>query len=127
MLFTRSAKSIVAVFLGWVEFRFSLVAITSRGVVRRLGQVWLDAAKPLFLCQKHRIHGSAAPPDPAGMAQTVNVLLRPDNRALLTAVLDDRNRPQKHVQRARYVLLSADRLSGPGAWLLPSAQGRRRV
>src|SRR5579864_2231999 len=45
------------------------------------------------------------------MAQTVNILLRPDDRALLTAVLDDRNRPQKHVQRARIVLLSADRLS----------------
>ena len=45
------------------------------------------------------------------MAQTVNVLLRPDDRALLTAVLDDRDRPQKHVQRAGIVLLSADRLS----------------
>ena len=44
------------------------------------------------------------------MAQTVNVILRPDDRARLIAVLDDRNRPQKHVQRARIVLLSADRL-----------------
>src|SRR3954467_8399576 len=45
------------------------------------------------------------------MAQTVNILLRADDRAALTAILDDRNRPQKHVQRARIVLLSADRLS----------------
>ena len=45
------------------------------------------------------------------MGQTVNILLRADDRAALTAILDDRNRPQKHVQRARIVLLSADRLS----------------
>src|SRR3954471_14636477 len=45
------------------------------------------------------------------MAQTVDILLRADDRAALTAILDDRNRPQKHVQRARIVLLSADRLS----------------
>src|SRR3954462_10901867 len=45
------------------------------------------------------------------MAQTVNILVRADDRAALTAILDDRNRPQKHVQRARIVLLSADRLS----------------
>ena len=45
------------------------------------------------------------------MGQTVNILLRPADRVLLTAVLADRNRPQKHVQRARIILLSADRLS----------------
>src|SRR3954452_14610363 len=45
------------------------------------------------------------------MGQTVNILVRADDRAALTAILDDRNRPQKHVQRARIVLLSADRLS----------------
>src|SRR4051812_2185753 len=44
------------------------------------------------------------------MAQTINVLLRPDDRALLTAVIEDRNRPQKRVPRARILLLSADRL-----------------
>jgi hypothetical protein len=45
------------------------------------------------------------------MAQTVSILLGADERATLTAILDDRNRPQKHVQRAKIVLLSADRLS----------------
>src|SRR4051794_22167561 len=45
------------------------------------------------------------------MAQTVDILLRADDRAALTAILDDRNRPQKHVKRASIVLLSADRLS----------------
>src|SRR6202012_5680507 len=45
------------------------------------------------------------------MAQTVNILLRADDRAALAAIVDDRNRPQKHAQRAKIVLLSADRPS----------------
>lgn len=44
------------------------------------------------------------------MAQTVSVLLGADDRARLTAIVGDRNRPQKHVQRARIILLSAERL-----------------
>ena len=44
------------------------------------------------------------------MAQTVCVLLDVEERARLAALIGDRNRPQKHVQRARIVLLSADRL-----------------
>src|SRR5512144_423971 len=44
------------------------------------------------------------------MAQTVNVIVAADARARLAAVVGDRNRPQKHVQRARIVLLSAERL-----------------
>jgi transposase len=44
------------------------------------------------------------------MAQTVSVLVSPEDRARLTAILGDRNRPLKHVQRAKIVLFSADRL-----------------
>lgn len=40
------------------------------------------------------------------MAQTVCIALSADDRARLTAVIGDRNRPQKHVQRARIVLHS---------------------
>ena len=45
-----------------------------------------------------------------GMAQTVSVVVGAEDRARLAAVVGDRNRPQKHVQRARIVLLSAQRL-----------------
>src|ERR1700693_3650503 len=44
------------------------------------------------------------------MAQTVCILLGEEDRTRLAAIVGDRNRPQKHVQRARIVLLSADRL-----------------
>ncbi len=44
------------------------------------------------------------------MAQTVSVIVGAEDRARLCAVVGDRNRPQKHVQRARIVLLSAERL-----------------
>ena len=44
------------------------------------------------------------------MAQTVSVIVSAEDRARLAAIIGDRNRPQKHVQRARIVLLSADRL-----------------
>ena len=45
------------------------------------------------------------------MAQTVCILLSADDRVRLAAVIGDRNRPQKHVQRARIVLFSAERSS----------------
>jgi len=45
------------------------------------------------------------------MAQTVCILLGDEDRKRLVAVIDDRDRPQKHVQRARIVVLSADRLA----------------
>ena len=45
------------------------------------------------------------------MAQTVSVIVRNEDRARLIAVLGDRNRPLKHVQRANIVLLSAERLT----------------
>src|SRR5512144_1850913 len=44
------------------------------------------------------------------MAQTVSVIIGAEDRERLAAVVGDRNRPQKHVQRARIVLLSAARL-----------------
>jgi transposase len=44
------------------------------------------------------------------MAQTVSVIVGTQERARLTAILGDRNRPLKHVQRANIVLLSAARL-----------------
>src|SRR5271163_4783349 len=45
------------------------------------------------------------------MAQTVCILLGDEARKKLAAIVGDRNRPQKHVQRARIILLSADRLA----------------
>jgi transposase len=44
------------------------------------------------------------------MAQTVSIIVSPEDRERLTAVIGDRNRPLKHSQRARIILLSADRL-----------------
>nr|WP_276330921.1 IS630 family transposase [Methylobacterium currus] len=44
------------------------------------------------------------------MAQTVCVILTEDEKARLRAISQDRARPLKHVQRARIVLLSAERL-----------------
>jgi hypothetical protein len=46
-----------------------------------------------------------------GMAQTVCVLPPAEDRERLLAIVADRNRPRKHVQRARIVLHSADCLS----------------
>jgi len=43
-------------------------------------------------------------------AQTVSVIVTSENRARLAAIIGDRNRLPKHVQRARIVLLPADRL-----------------
>ena len=48
--------------------------------------------------------------DTAAMAQTVNILVSPEDRARLIAILGDRNRPLKHIQRAKIILFSADRL-----------------
>ena len=44
------------------------------------------------------------------MAQTSCVLLTPGDRERLAAIITDRNRPQKHVQRARIILHSDERL-----------------
>ncbi len=45
------------------------------------------------------------------MVQTVSIVIGAEDRVRLAAILDDRNAPQKHVQRARIVLLSAERLT----------------
>ena len=45
------------------------------------------------------------------MAQTVSILLFPEDRPRLAAVIGDRNNPQKHVQRAQIVLHSAEKRS----------------
>ena len=45
------------------------------------------------------------------MAQTVSIVIGAEDRARLATILDDRNAPQKHVQRARIVLLCAERLT----------------
>jgi len=44
------------------------------------------------------------------MAQTVSVIVSAEDRVRLTAVISDRSRPLKHVQRAKIVLHSAERL-----------------
>jgi Homeodomain-like domain-containing protein len=44
------------------------------------------------------------------MAHTVCILLEAEERTRLAAIVGDRNRPYKHIQRVRIVLLSADRL-----------------
>ena len=45
------------------------------------------------------------------MAQEVSVIVSDDDRARLEAIVRDRNHSHKHVQRARLVLLSAERLA----------------
>jgi transposase len=45
------------------------------------------------------------------MAQTVSPIVNSEDRARLAAVVEDRNRPQKHIQRVRIILLSAERLT----------------
>jgi transposase len=44
------------------------------------------------------------------MAQTVSIIVTPEDRTRLAAVIGDRNSPFKHVQRARIVLLSSEHL-----------------
>ena len=45
------------------------------------------------------------------MAQSVCVVVNAADRERLAAIVADRNRPRKHVERARIVLASADRMS----------------
>jgi homeodomain-containing protein len=53
------------------------------------------------------------------MAQEVCVTVSAEDRARLVAIIDDRNRPLKHIQRAQIILFSADRL--------PVLQGAHRA
>jgi hypothetical protein len=45
------------------------------------------------------------------MAQTISPVINSADRERLAAVVEDRKRPQKHVQRARFILLSAEWLT----------------
>ena len=47
---------------------------------------------------------------PRRMAQELCVVVSDEDRVRLEAIIGDRTRPVKHVQRARIVLLSAERL-----------------
>jgi hypothetical protein len=67
-----------------------------------------DAEKPRRTDFKSRFPAKLM--DPL-MAQQVCVVLSAEEREQLAAVTADRNRPRKHVERARIVLASADRHS----------------
>jgi hypothetical protein len=56
------------------------------------------------------MHGGLPACDPEQMSPQVSVVISAEDRARLAAVVADRNRPLKHVQRARIVLLSTERL-----------------
>src|SRR5258707_14491129 len=57
------------------------------------------------------------------MRKGVEVRLGPGDRARLEAVIGSRNSPQKHVWRARIVLLSAD---GVGTMAIPRQAGKSK-
>src|SRR4051794_5890482 len=57
-----------------------------------------------------RIHADLGRRYAPAMAQSVCPVVSADDRVRLEAIVADRNRPRKHVARARLVLLSADRL-----------------
>ncbi len=45
-----------------------------------------------------------------GIAQTVNVIVPAEDRERLLAIIGARNRPLKHVQPTKIIMLSAERL-----------------
>ena len=57
-----------------------------------------------------RIHSAAEMCESGRMAQTSSILLNAGDRERLTALVADRNRPHKHVQRARIILCAGERL-----------------
>ena len=72
------------------------------------------------------------------MAPTVNILPHAEDRKRLLAIVADRNRPLKHVQRAKIVLYSAERLpvlevarragvSRPAVWRWQQRYGEQGV
>ena len=72
------------------------------------------------------------------MAQTVNILPHAEDRKRLLAMVADRNRPLKHVQRAKIILHSAERLpvqevarragvSRPAVWRWQQRYGEQGV
>ena len=73
-----------------------------------------DDSVTLVHLRNQRIHKVVWPCESGGMAQTVSVIIGAEDRERLAAVVGDRNRPHKHVQRARIVL-------PPGSTRVPSA------
>jgi len=72
------------------------------------------------------------------MAQSVNILSHAEDRKRLLAILADRNRPLKHVQRAKIILHSTERLpvlevarragvSRPAVWRWQQRYGEQDV
>ena len=72
------------------------------------------------------------------MAQTVNVIVCAEDRERLHAIIGDRNRPLKHIQRAKIVLFSAERfpvlevarragVSRPAVWRWQRRYGEQGV
>jgi hypothetical protein len=59
------------------------------------------------------------------MAQTICVIISAAERERLQAIVGDRNRPQKHVERAGIVLASADR--GPAQQVGLSLRSVQRI
>ena len=59
------------------------------------------------------------------MGQTVCPIISAEDRAHLDAIIGDRSRPLKHVQRAKIITHSADRL--PAAEVAADRQGAQSV
>ena len=64
----------------------------------------------LVRCHNRTIHKGGRVCESVGMAQTVCILPPAESRERLLAIVADRNRPLKHVQRANIILRSAERL-----------------
>lgn len=58
------------------------------------------------------------------MRKGISVTVTPADRVRLDAIVRDRNRPQKHVWRARIVLLTAD---GKGTTAITRAVGKDKT
>ena len=72
--------------------------------------LWYPHSRAADLTEASRFTNSCGCASVWARAQTVCVLPRAEDLERLLAVVADRNRPLKHVQRARIVLYSADRL-----------------
>ena len=70
----------------------------------------MGSSLKLVHLSNHWIHKAASACDSALMAQTLSVIVSPEDRARLASIIGDRSRPLKHIQRARIILYSAERL-----------------
>ena len=71
--------------------------------------VTLSANFQLVLGPVQAIHNGLRPCESGRMAQTVCIILSSLDRQMLEAIVADRNRPRKHVERAAVVLAAANR------------------